>query len=378
MRLHSDRLRCVSETHAHASALGLESPRLLFLPRCGETGIGEYVRCLTLAQALRARHEKAEIHFAVTRSLPRLTGDDFPRVELPRDAAQGEALDAILARLRPHCLVTNNRGRQRELERARARGTAVVAIFSTDRRSRARRLDVLRSVDQLWVVPGEGRGGARLPSRVARWIAGSPHCEVVETLHPPADPARAARRRAALGLGGERYALFAPGGGGWRLDGHPAADVFADAAARVARAGTRSVLVAGPLHRGARDPQEGVLTLPEVEPPAMVDLAAEAEVVVCAGGGLLGWVQALGRPCVATPMPCGDQRQRTAACRAEGTAVVVDGTAEALATGAEVLLRDEGRRRALREHLAALGPRNALPRCVELLEELLGQRAAAS
>ena len=365
----------MSETGAHADPRDLESPRLLFLPRCGETGIGEYVRCLTLARALRARHEKAAIHFAVTPSLPRLAGDDFPRVELARDAAQGEALDAILARLRPHCLVTNNRGRQRELECARARGTAVVAIFSTDRRSRARRLDVLRSVDQLWIVPGEGRGGARLPSRLARWIAGNPRCEVVETLHPPVDPARAAKRCAHLGLEGERYALFAPGGGGWRLDGRPAADVFADAAARVARAGTRSVLVAGPLHRGVREPQDAVLTLPEVEPDAMVDLVAGAEVVACAGGGLLGWVQALGRPCVATPMPCGDQRQRTAACREERTALVVDGTADALAEGARLLLCDAERRRALRERLAAVGPRNALARCVELLEQLLRARA---
>ena len=363
----------MSETDAPVSP-----PRLLFLPRCGETGIGEYVRCLTLAQALRARHAKAEIHFAVTPSLPRLAGDDFPRVELARDAAQGEALDAILARLRPHCLVSNNRGRQRELERARARGTAVVAIFSTDRRSRARRLDVLRSVDQLWVVPGEGRDGARLPSRLARWMAGSPHCEIVETLHPPADPARAAKRRAELGLENERYALFAPGGGGWRLDERPATDVFADAAARVARAGTRSVLVSGPLHPGAREPRDGVRILPEVEPEAMVDLVSEAEVVVCAGGGLLGWVQALGRPCVATPMPCGDQRQRTAACRAEGTALVVDGTAGALAHGAELLLDDADRRRALRDRLAAVGPHNALARCVDLLEQLLRERQRAA
>jgi hypothetical protein len=367
----------VSETSSPAESLRA-APRLIFLPRCGETGIGEYVRCLILAQALRARHEKAEVHFAVAPTLPRLAGDDFPRVDLPRDAAQGEALDAILARLRPHCLVTNNRGRQRELERTRARGTAVVAIFSTDRRSRARRLDVLRSVDQLWIVPGEGRASARLPSRLVRWIAGSPHCEVVETLHPAVDAARAAKRRAQLGLDGQRYALFAPGGGGWQLDGRPAADVFAAAAARVARAGTRSVLVAGPLHRGSREPRDGVLTLPEVEPEAMVDLVSGAEIAVCAGGGLLGWVQALGRPCVATPMPCGDQRQRTAACREEGTALVVEGTEEALADGAQLLLRDASRRNALCERLAGAGPRNALARCVDLLEVLLRDRQRAA
>ena len=121
--------------------------------------------------------------------------------------------------------------------------------------------------------------------------------------------------------------------------------------------------------------RDGVVTLAEVEPEAMVDLVSEAEVVVCAGGGLLGWVQALGRPCVATPMPCGDQRQRTAACRAEGTALVVDGTAEALAEGAQLLLNDADRRRVLQARLAAVGPRNALTRCLELLEPLLRQRS---
>ena len=138
------------------------------------------------------------------------------------------------------------------------------------------------------------------------------------------------------------------------------------------------VLVAGPLHRGAREPREGVLTLPEVEPEAMVDLVSAAEVVVCAGGGMLGWVQALARPCVATPMPCGDQRQRTAACRAERTALVVDGTAESLAEGAQLLLGDAERRRALCERLEAVGPRNALSRCIELLEGLLRERQRAA
>jgi hypothetical protein len=356
-----------------------EAPRILFLPRCGAHGIGEYVRCLILAQALRARHPHAAIELAVPPSLPRLPGDDFARASLARGEGQSDALAEILARLRPHLLVTNNRGRPRELAHARAQGAAVVAIFSTARRSRARRLDVLRQLDQLWIVPGEGRAGARGPSLLTRALAGFPHCEVVETLHPPADPARASALRARLGLDGAPYAFFAPGGGGWRLDGRPASDVFRAAAARVARAGARAVVVAGPLHRGAPAASDGVTWLEGVAPEAMVDLAAGAEVVVCAGGGLLGQVLSLGRPCVTTPMPAADQRQRTDACRAAGTALVVAGMEAALADGALALLVDGARRDALVRRLADVGPRNALPRCVELLEALLrGQRAAPS
>ena len=351
-----------------------EEPRILFLPRCGAHGIGEYVRCLTLAQALRRLHPHAAIELALVPSWPRLAGDAFPRAPLPRDGAESEAFAAILTRLRPHLLVTNNRGHQRDLAQARARGAAVVAIASTERRRRARRLGVLRSVDQLWVVSGEGGGRARLPSRLARWLAGSPHCEIIEALHPPSDPQRAARRLADLGLDGARYVLFAPGGGGWQLDGRAAGDVFGAAAAQVARAGARVVVIAGPLHRGAHAACAGVTWLDQVEAEAMVDLASGAEVVVCAGGGLLGQVLSLGRPCVTTPMPAADQQQRTAACRRDGTALVVDGTEQALADGALALLGDTARRDALVRRLAEAGPRNALPRCIELLENLL-QRA---
>jgi len=353
------------------------APRILFLPRCGAHGIGEYVRCLTLAQALRERHPHAAIELAVPPSWLRLRGDDFPRAPLARDADAEGAFGAILARLRPHLVVTNNRGSARDLARARVHGAAVVAIASTERRRRARRLGVLRSLDQLWIVPGEGRDAARLPSRLVRWLAGSPRCEIVETLHPPADPQRAAKRLVELGLDGVRYALFAPGGGGWQLDGRAAGDVFAAAAAKGARGGVRAVVVAGPLHRGAHAHDDGVIRLDEVEPEAMVDLASRAEVVVCAGGGFLGWALSLGRPCVTTPMPVADQRQRTDACRAAGTALVVDGTEAALADAALALLADSGRRAALEARLADVGPRNALPRCVELLEELL-QRAGSS
>ena len=357
-----------------SSAAGA-APRLLFLPRCGPHGIGEYVRCLTLAQAFAARRPEAQISFATRERLARLPGDEFERIPLPREAAQGERFDAILGRLQPHLLIANNRGRQRELENARARGAGVVAIFSTGRRSRARRLDVLRSIDQLWIVPGEGRRGARAPSRLARWLSGNPHCEIVETLHPLPDPARAAALRRTLGLE-PAYALFAAGGGGWQLDGRPAPDVFADAAARAAQRGMQSVWVAGPLHAGAPEPAPGVRVLREQGPAAMVDLIAGAEVVASSGGGGLGWVLSLGRPCVTTPMPTGDQRQRTEACGAQGTALVVEGSAQALADGVLALVQDAARRSALVARVAERAPRNALPRCLDLLEDLLRARGA--
>jgi UDP-N-acetylglucosamine:LPS N-acetylglucosamine transferase len=137
-----------------------------------------------------------------------------------------------------------------------------------------------------------------------------------------------------------------------------------------------AVLVSGPLHAGDAQAPPGVTLLRELEPAAMVDLIAGAEVVASSGGGLLGWVLSLGRPCVATPMPTEDQRQRTDACRKDGTAWVVDGRADALADGVLALARDARRRTELTQRLAERGPRNALPRCVELLEQLARERGA--
>jgi hypothetical protein len=350
---------------------------MLFLPRCGSNGIGEYARCLVLAQAMRRRHPRATIELALPPSWPQLPGDEFPRAALARGAAQHEAFFEILARLRPHLIVTNNRSRRRELAHARAQGAAVVAIASTGNPRRVRRLRVLRNVDQVWMVPVQGRGGVRLPSRLARWLSGWPHFELVETLHPEADAWRAAKTLAPLGLDGARYVFFASGGGGCQLGGRAAGDVFAAAAAQVARTGVRAVVLAGPLHRGAQAACEGVTWLDRVPPEAMVDLVSGAAVVVCAGGGLLGWVLSLGRPCVTTPMS-GDQRQRTRACRAEGTALVVEGNEPALAGGALALLGDVARRQALAMRAASAGPRNALSRCVALLEGLLEPERAGA
>jgi hypothetical protein len=71
----------------------------------------------------------------------------------------------------------------------------------------------------------------------------------------------------------------------------------------------------------------------------------------------------------------GDQRQRTRACRAEGTALVVEGTERALAGGALELLGDGAAREALVKRAASAGPRNELPRCIALLEGALGAAA---
>src|SRR5262245_2918492 len=95
--------------HSRLARVPSADARLLFVPRCGRHGIGEYVRCLTLARAFAARHPGARIAFAARETLARLPGDAFERLPLAREAAQGEHFDAILAHLRPHLVVTNNR-----------------------------------------------------------------------------------------------------------------------------------------------------------------------------------------------------------------------------------------------------------------------------
>jgi hypothetical protein len=350
-----------------------EPRRLLFVPQGGRGGTGEYARCLTLAHAARRRWPGVRISFATKSTAARFDDDDYPRYVLPVEP-RGGAIERVVWATAPDVAVFNNTGKEPELRAARRSGARVVYIGSVPRyRRRGFRRELMREMDAFWIFPSDEAESVPTPGEQREWRRGGrPPLHFFDSVFAPPDAQRGARLRAALGLVEDGYALFVPGGGGWKPRGRFCSDLFVEAAAWTAqRSGVRALVVLGPLHRSKPEAPEGVTVLGYLSQPELMDLIHGARVVATGGGGLLNQALCLGAACVAAPLHLGDQPLRIAEGEARGFLVAAEPEPEAIGDAAAALLVDPARRAKLGARLAEAGPRNQLDRCMELLAPLV-------
>ena len=95
-------------------------PRLLLVPVSGPRGMGEYARCLAIAQAVQERWPGVEPRFLVSREAPYAATCPFPATLLPSSPTR--CTPQVLAEIeavRPAVVVFDNAGRTRQVAAAR-------------------------------------------------------------------------------------------------------------------------------------------------------------------------------------------------------------------------------------------------------------------
>ena len=356
--------------------------RFLFVHSAGGWGLGEYVRCVTLARELVRRRPEAEVRILCNRDAPRLADDPFERIEVEGQPSRNTAAFAELLRSwRPDVAVFYSTGRRTMLRAARAAGVRVVYAASRDTAlHRALRGITSLYLDELWQVQrrlGERETALPLWTRIKLRLLSSPAVTTFDAIVPAPDPGARLAVRHELGLGDAPYALFAPGGGGWVFGERSIGDVFAESAERTqAASGVRCVVVLGPLSprtdpadRRAASSSSPVLVR-ELGLVAMNELIAGAEAVAVTGGGTCCQALVHGRPCVAAPVGDDDQPERVRRWGADHLVVPAEADAERIASAMIALLRDPERQSSLHASAAARGPRNGLASAVDRLEAL--------
>ncbi len=355
------------------------APRLLFIPASGPRGSGEFYRSLTIARAARQRWSKAEIGMIVSREAGYVRGalvvDERIVIHVVDETPTRNTVEVnrVIAAQRPDVVIFDCAGRRAQLACARSLGARTVYISSrpTARRKGfgARRI---RLLDQHWLAWPEFLGGGlgvweRLRMRAA------PRLRVVQinVVFTPQEPSRAAAVLAAFNLRPGGYVLFCAGGGGYNVQGRPASDIFADAAARVAReSGLAVVWVRGPNYQGPRIDLPGVVVIDSLDAASMVDVLAAARWATISGGSMLLQAIALHTPCVAAPV-ARDQPLRIGACVRRGLAVAAALDANALAAASLAMLEDGAAYAALCERLVALNLESGVEAAITALERLV-------
>jgi hypothetical protein len=333
--------------------------------------MGEYARCLAVADAVRARWPEVEIRFLVSREAPYAGSCPYPLVALPASPTRctREVL-AEIAAFRPGVVLFDNSGRTRQMQAARAAGARVLFVSSRSRqRRKAFRLQWMGLLEEHWISYPAALAGdlTTLERWKLRW-RGRPVVRFLDAVVARPDDAAAAAllgARAATGLD----LLVVPGGGSTFPDARIGPGQFVEWSVSLAAQGRNVVVVGGPAFDVPVAAQARLTLLRGVPAATLMALLQRARLVLVNGGDTLAQALALGRPCVAVPI-AGDQAQRIGRAAALGI-VAAPAVAEVAATCSR-LLDDPAQAAALQSRLAALGWHDAMPLVLERVGTLLG------
>jgi hypothetical protein len=337
--------------------------------------MGEYARCLSLAQAVIARWPDAKVHFLLSERAPYACTTPFPYTLFP-DSPTLHAKEGarVIRSLAPDVVVFDNAGRRVQLAAAHSAGAAVVYVSARPRqRHKAFRLRWMRLLDEHWIPYPEFAGGALTGlERLKLRLMGRPRIRYLDDALPRPDEGAQRATLARCGVERDGYVLMVPGGGTAHPGAKDAPAVYLEAARRMAGAGHTVVALGLAAPVGA---VPAALRLPGRVPPADVAaLLGGARLVVTNGGDTLLQALAFGRPCVAAPI-AHDQALRLRRCAATGAVAAVALEADALAATTLELLADAPRLGTLAAAARDLGLRGGLATALAAFEELLGRRA---
>jgi hypothetical protein len=350
------------------------------MPAYGGGGTGELVRCRVLAQALLRERPAVRIEFV-------LPAGEAERRDLtfPQHVHQGTARDKwrfdnqCIAALRPDIVVFDSGCRSASLRLCRR--LRVVSAYLSDRAGACRkafRPDWLWLLDQHWHLREDLLRPAFSPQQ--RLLA---RCSRTQRLvfdgcfadWPPAAEALPAAHCERLK---KPFALFVPGGGGYLVDGRPAAEIYVEAAERLhAASGIECLTLTGRAYAASAARARHTLALPEVSQTALGELMRRAQLTVTNGAPSLHHALACNAACVCAALGGGDQPARIAAYQRAGLIVAARPDPESLFQQAARLL-DGPAREVLRAAAQHLRISNGLPLMAQRLDQLLYDRPGAT
>lgn len=336
------------------------SQRILFLPVSGGPGVGEYFRCLTLAEQLRAVSADVNIRFMVSRRAKFANDVPFPHTLIERSPTYHtpEVIQEIKA-FQPDVVVFDSAGRTQQIKAAKRSGAKVLFVSSRDStRRKGMRLKWLRMLDAHWHIRPQFISGPMTWLETFKLKLVKTDWQQFDGLFPEPDESAATGSVAESAAG---YVLFAAGGGGKRGDGPQAPEVFADAAKQVAAStDKRCVVVMGPNYAGELLADEQLQMIKALPIQQFINLLAQAEVAVINGGTLL--IQALANQVLSIAVPVGaDQPPRIAACAEQGMVQAAELDADDIAQQTLQLVDDESAQARLLQAIQTHEIRNGLP-----------------
>lgn len=292
-------------------------PRILMIPVSSPSGLGEYMRSLIIAQALKARRPELDIQFVLNRHAPVANSCPFPTHLLDQSATKEKAaVQTLLTELKPDLVIFDCSGRASQARLAKKLGAKVVFVSQhKKKRNKGFALNRLVALDAHWItqfkfIDGDLSAFERFKLR----LLDKP--EPLFTGPVFAEPSGALSGEFAQ-LAGKPFSVWAAGGGGHQIQGRSATEEFYQAALQIATEQQPAILVTGSNFQGELDSTKAVQVVRAVPNQTLMTLLSQAALVVSGGGDMMGQAIVLGRNIVAVPV-AKDQPERVFACASEG------------------------------------------------------------
>lgn len=299
------------------TSLNMAKPlKILFIPVSSAKGIGEYMRSLIIAEAIKTHWPDTEISFALNKHAPYAQSCPFPHFLLNSSPTKEiKPVNQIVCEYKPDVTVFDCSGRASQIRHAKACGSKVIFISQhKKKRKRGFSFGRLPFIDAHWItqfkfVDGDLTWLEKLKLKIC-------NAKTPQFIGPVFSTPDTVLPEEFSQFANQSFVLWAPGGGGHSHNGIPATDVFYHSAMLLHNQNLKHIVVAGANYQGNLSSNKNIMLVKSLPNVHLMTLVRHAKLIVCGGGDLMGQALVLHKNIVAIPV-AKDQPKRIAKCLAQ-------------------------------------------------------------
>ena len=296
---------------------------ILFIPVSSTSGIGEYMRSIIVAKALKARWPDIHIHFILNEQVSYLT--DCPYTVHTCKDSPTKALtrvNDIIVNLNPDLVIFDASGRAKQFKQAKAVG-AKVAFISQHKRKRSRGLKFNRlfNTDIHWVAqPHYCIGSVSYWQKFKLALLNKKEPKIIGPVFELSDAKHQLERLKHYNLTKDTYIFFNAGSGGHKVKDVFVADIYYQAAEAFYRQNFdhetkfKCVVIFGSNYPKRLPESKNIICIKDIEHRDFITLLSNAKGCVIAAGDTLLQAIALHKTCVVAAVSP-DQPARLRLCQ---------------------------------------------------------------
>jgi spore coat polysaccharide biosynthesis predicted glycosyltransferase SpsG len=297
--------------------MSIQSPKLLFIPVSSPEGIGEYMRSMIIADAVKQKWPDAQIRFVINHHAPYAKDCHYP-TELLDDTPTKcvKAVNSIISAFRPDIVLFDASGRKSQLAHAAKSGAKVIFLSQhKSKRSRGMKIGRAKHTDLHWVVQPEFVIGKI--SRLDKWklsLINKPEPVNIGPVFSPPNEEQIQDLMSKFRLTAGEFVLFNAGSGGHKVGSELAADVFLKLASYCKEHHTyKPVIIFGANYPSTIPQLDGITCIDKLSNCEFISLLSASKAAVLSGGDTLLQSISLLKPTLALPVSK-DQPKRIKVC----------------------------------------------------------------
>ena len=340
---------------------------VLFIPVSSPSGIGEYMRSMIIAKALKLRWPSINIHFILNEQVAYF--HDCPyTVHACQDSPTKDVVrvNAIIAKVSPDLVFFDASGRAKQFKQAKAIGAKVAFISQHNKkRSRGLKLNRLFNTDIHWVVqPDFCIKSINYWQRAKLAFFNKKAPQNIGPVFEVSSSAYQTQLIEQFDLIKNDYFVFNAGSGGHIVARELAADIYYQAAHTFYRqTKIKCLVIFGDNYPKALPDDSDITCVKSISNKDFIALISTAQGSVISAGDTLLQCIALHKPCVAAPVSP-DQPARLQLCQQKQLVLAAEATPDSLVQQALRLIEKQ-QAKTLISNMAQLAPVKALAQIVD-------------